>query len=98
MLNIYDPDAMKVGYWLRHASQQQLLEHAHKTVSGLDAKFTEMILATTAEGILTPQIEIRDMIPHAIPHGRVTLLGDAAHSMTYCQLLSPYFTLCCIQS
>jgi 2-polyprenyl-6-methoxyphenol hydroxylase-like FAD-dependent oxidoreductase len=82
---MFDPEALKDDHWSRKATQQELLNYALKCVSETHPKLTEILRLTKAEGILVPQIEVKDMIPQPIPRGRVTLLGDAVHPMTYCK-------------
>ncbi|KAI1086378.1 putative monooxygenase [Rostrohypoxylon terebratum] len=77
-----DENAGKNDHWLYSALQTEKLEHALKSTSPLDPKFTEIIRETPASGILEYPMILRDIEIDELPMGRVTLLGDAAHAMT----------------
>ncbi|XDG05489.1 hypothetical protein ABKA04_005104 [Annulohypoxylon sp. FPYF3050] len=77
-----DENAGKDDHWLRSASQTEKLEHALKSTSPLDPKFTEVIRETPASGILQHHMIYRDIEIDELPAGRITLLGDAAHAMS----------------
>lgn len=51
-------------------------------LSGIHENFTEIFHATPVEGMLHPPLRLKDMVPPPLPHGRVTLVGDAVHAMT----------------
>lgn len=80
-----DENAGKDDHWLRSASQTEKLEHALKSTSPLDPKFTEVIRETPASGILQHHMIYRDIEIDELPAGRITLLGDAAHAMSPCR-------------
>ncbi|KAI0893022.1 putative monooxygenase [Annulohypoxylon nitens] len=77
-----DENAGKDDHWLRSASQTEKLEHALKSTSPLDPKFTEIIRETPTSGILQHHMIFRDIEIDELPTGRITLLGDAAHAMS----------------
>ena len=52
-----------------------------ENIKDMYSPLTEVIRSTSVDGIMLPLLVIRDMVPHAIPTGRVTLLGDATHPM-----------------
>ncbi|MCJ1245622.1 hypothetical protein MMC30_002826 [Trapelia coarctata] len=78
-----DPAAAEHDFWTLHASREELLEYAATKVAGAHPKFLEVIQLTKPEGIVCPPIRLRDWLPGDIPRGRVTLLGDAIHPMTF---------------
>ena len=80
--NWIDKDAAHEDYWLRSASAAKKLELAKQKCAQIDASLKEVLEATQPHGILA-YIPVRDLEPSAIPEGRVTLLGDAFHPMTY---------------
>lgn len=82
-----DPAAGEPDFWTMNASQEELLEYARRKTAGIHPRFLELINLTNAEGVLHPPIKLRDWVPDDIPRGRVTLLGDAVHPMTFCGLL-----------
>ncbi|KAI2466939.1 putative monooxygenase [Annulohypoxylon bovei var. microspora] len=77
-----DEDAGREDHRLRSGSQAEKLEHALKLTSALEPKFTEVVRATPASGIWNHSLIFRDIEIEDLPAGRITLLGDAAHSMT----------------
>ncbi|KAL9120923.1 MAG: hypothetical protein Q9187_002520 [Circinaria calcarea] len=84
MLSWKDPKAMDpVRYWTSIASQKEMLDFAVEKVKGMDRRLSELVRMTKPEGILLPPIQVRDLVPTKMPLGRVTLLGDAVHPMTF---------------
>lgn len=79
-----DHDVDKEDHWLRSASQVEKLEHAIRTTSTLEPKFSEVIRSTPVSGMRTDPLLIRDAMIHDLPVSRITLLGDAMHPMTPC--------------
>ncbi|KAK8129710.1 hypothetical protein PG999_002090 [Apiospora kogelbergensis] len=75
-----DPDS----FWTRTSSGEDLLAFTKRITAALPPKFRRTIDETTPEGMLTRPITIYTLIldEDALPAGRVTLLGDAAHAMT----------------
>ena len=77
-----DSDAENpANYRLNKLSHEHRLDVARQKSEPLDAKFTEALRRTRAEDI--NPIAIRDLEPSPIPLGRVTLVGDAWHPMTF---------------
>ncbi|KAK7978102.1 monooxygenase [Apiospora saccharicola] len=75
-----DPD----HFWTRTASREELHAFARRITADLPEKFRRTVDETTVEGMLDKQITIYTLIldEDALPAGRITLLGDAAHAMT----------------
>lgn len=67
------------------ATADELYCEATAKMQKLPTALTEIIAKTGAEGIRTRQLIFRDMEINAIPSGRLTILGDAAHPMTPCK-------------
>lgn len=88
-LSWLDPAAAEPGFWTQQASREELLEYATKKTAELNPMFLEPIRLTKAEGMVCPPIRIRDWVPRDIPHGKITLLGDAIHPMTFCEYTCP---------
>jgi 2-polyprenyl-6-methoxyphenol hydroxylase-like FAD-dependent oxidoreductase len=71
-----------VATWLKSASAEERLELAKKKGAGIDPSLLEVLEATQPQG-MQGYIPVRDLLPSAIPKGRITLLGDAFHTMTF---------------
>lgn len=85
MLSWKDPEAINpVGYWTSKASQKEMLDHALEKTKIMNPRLSELVRMTKPEGMLVPPIQVRDLVPTELPLGRVTLLGDAVHPMTFC--------------
>ena len=82
VVNWIDEDAAHEDYWLKSASAAKRLELAKQRCTHIDASLTEVLEATQSEG-MEAYIPVRDLLPSALPEGRVTLLGDAFHPMTF---------------
>jgi len=80
-----DPAAAEHDFWTIHASKEELLEYARTKATRAHPKFLEVVQLTKPEGIVSPPIKLRDWLPGDIPRGRITLLGDAIHPMTFCE-------------
>ena len=80
-----DPTAAEDNFWTAHASKEELLKYATTKIAGAHPKFVEVVRLTKPEGIVRPPIKLRDWLPDDIPRGRVTLVGDAIHPMTFCE-------------
>lgn len=76
-----DPD----HFWTRTASKEDLQAFVRRITADLPQKFRRTIDETTVEGMLARQITIYTLIldEHALPAGRVTLLGDAAREFFF---------------
>ena len=87
MLHWDDPEAVNSDWWGANASQKEMLDFAQERLRDLDPRFAELPTLTKPEGMVVPLIRVRDWVPDKLPMGRVTLLGDAAHPMTFCMSL-----------
>lgn len=69
--------------WAQSASAQALYDAAAEKVQGLPPYLVAAVKQTGAEGMHTPPNKmIETVLPaDSLPNGRVTLVGDAAHSM-----------------
>ncbi|KAI0838269.1 putative monooxygenase [Hypoxylon sp. FL0890] len=78
-----DEEATKEDFWTCTASKEKLHETVMEKTKHLPPKLTTMIQKTPVEGMKQPPIRFSTlcMKPEQLPHGRVTLLGDAAHCM-----------------
>ena len=79
-----DEKSADIDFWTTKASQKEMYEFALEKTKEIDPKLSELVRLTKAEGMVSPPIVVRDWVPEEIPMGRVTLLGDAAHPMTFC--------------
>ncbi|KAL7747573.1 hypothetical protein RI367_007014 [Sorochytrium milnesiophthora] len=75
--------AVDQAFWtdLQSQSPEQWLQKAKEVASVLHPDFRAVIDAQDAKRMYAP-FPVRDMVPTAIPDGRVTLLGDALHPMS----------------
>jgi hypothetical protein len=80
------------GHWSETASKEKLYEAAIERTKTVPPKYKEVIEKTTAKGMRAPPTKFHSLIMTSLPEGRVTLLGDAAHSMTPCEYLSYVIT------
>ena len=80
-------------FWTSKASKQDLLDFALELTKNFHLRFMEIFSLTRPEDIMTPVIIVRDLEPRAMPSGRVTLLGDAVHPMTFCKLISGHLVI-----
>ena len=88
MLSWDDPTVLDhSNHWTLTATQAEGLEFALEKIEGMNECFTELVTLTKAEDMVNPPVAVRDMIPEDLPLGRVSLLGDAVHPMTFCKLL-----------
>lgn len=86
-LNFYDPQAAHEPFWTATASQQEMYNFAKEKIKALDPAYSRIVRLTDSSDIRAPPIVFRDLLlgDVAIPLGRVTLLGDAAHPMAPCK-------------
>jgi hypothetical protein len=85
LLSWNDPEALKgTGYWTHHATHQEQLDFARGKISDFHERFQEILKYQTADGMLERPLIVRDLVLEELPGRRVTLLGDAAHAMTFC--------------
>lgn len=82
VVNWLDEETQRGDYWLKSASAMEMLEFAKQKCAQIDPSLKEVLDATQPEGMGRYML-IRDLIPSPIPTGRVTLLGDAWHPMTF---------------
>jgi 2-polyprenyl-6-methoxyphenol hydroxylase-like FAD-dependent oxidoreductase len=82
VVNWIDEDVATADNWLMSASAEERLNLAKKKCTGIDPSLLEVLQATQPDG-MRGYIPVRDLLPSAIPEGRITLLGDAFHSMTF---------------
>ena len=92
-LNFYDPEAANEPYWTASASKEEMYKFAVQKTQPLDPTYSRIVHLTDSKSIRAPPIVFRDLLLNddAIPLGRVTLLGDAAHPMAPCKLFSTQF-------
>jgi 2-polyprenyl-6-methoxyphenol hydroxylase-like FAD-dependent oxidoreductase len=68
--------------WAQTASKESLYEKAVEITKDMPPLLKNIIEYTGVENILTPPLKFVEFVPpEQIPTGRVTLLGDSAHSM-----------------
>jgi 2-polyprenyl-6-methoxyphenol hydroxylase-like FAD-dependent oxidoreductase len=84
VVNWIDEDARREDYWLKTASASagERLALARRKCAQIDPTLKEVLDATQPEG-MEGYIPVRDLLPSAMPSGRVALLGDAWHPMTF---------------
>lgn len=82
VVNWIDEGVATADNWLRSASADERLGLAKKKCAGINPSLLEVLEATQPDG-MEGYIPIRDLLPSAIPEGRITLLGDAFHPMTF---------------
>lgn len=89
-LNFYDPEAAREPFWTATATKQEMYTSALEKIKVLDPAYSRIVRLTSANDIRAPPIVFRDLLleDDAIPQGRVTLLGDAAHPMAPCKKFS----------
>jgi len=81
-VNWIDENVATADNWLKSASAEERLDLAKKKCAGIDPSLLEVLEATQPQG-MEVYIPVRDLLPSAIPEGRITLLGDAFHPMTF---------------
>jgi 2-polyprenyl-6-methoxyphenol hydroxylase-like FAD-dependent oxidoreductase len=77
-------DPIKENLWMKTASKQELYDRSVELTKDLPPHITAIIRETDPKGMLQPPLQfIEYFVPEGVmPEGRVTLLGDAAHTMT----------------
>ncbi|KZP28543.1 FAD/NAD(P)-binding domain-containing protein [Athelia psychrophila] len=70
--------------WERGATSERQLAFARNAVQGMEYDLCEVIYLTKPEKMFTPFL-VRDRVPEILPDGAgpVTLIGDAAHPMSF---------------
>ena len=86
-LNFYDVEASKEPFWTATATKQEMHEFALEKSKALSSTYSRIVHLTSSNDIKAPPIVFRDLLldDDAIPAGRITLLGDAAHPMAPCK-------------
>lgn len=77
-----DEDALKDDFWTSKASREEMHQFVLSRLHKLHPQIAEPFQATPVEGMVLPPLRLCDMLPPVLPAGRITLVGDAAHSMT----------------
>ncbi|KAJ3498741.1 hypothetical protein NLG97_g881 [Lecanicillium saksenae] len=77
-----DGTARQRPHWTSTADKGELYKFARGKVEGMDPRFLEIINKTEPSGMVVPAFTLQDLEIDELPVSRVTLLGDAAHSMT----------------
>ena len=87
-LNFYDNEAVSEPFWTATASKEAMYNFAMQKTQTLNPAYSRIVHLTDSSNIRAPPIVFRDLLlnDEAIPLGRVTLLGDAAHPMAPCKL------------
>ena len=78
---------MQEPFWTAAATKQEMYDFALAKTKALDPTFSRVVRLTDPSDIKAPPIVFRDLLldDDAIPNGRITLLGDAAHPMAPCK-------------
>ena len=86
-LNFYDPKAAREPFWTASATKQEMYDFALTKTEALNPTFSKIVRLTDSSNIKAPPIVFRDLLlnDEAIPRGRITLIGDAAHPMAPCK-------------
>lgn len=76
-------DAVSENQWADTASKEELFEKAMGLIGHLPDRIVEAVRKTTSAGVHKPPIKLLEtLLPNqSLPRGRITLVGDAAHSM-----------------
>lgn len=70
--------------WARSATGERQLAFARNTVRNVHYDLCEIIYLTKPERMFKPFV-VHDRVPEICPAGPVTLIGDAAHPMSFCE-------------
>lgn len=86
-----EEEASKRDFWTYSATREKLYETALEKTKHLPAKLRSIVEKTGPQGMKCPPIHFWTlcMKPEQLAHGRVTLLGDAAHCMPSCKWFPP---------
>ncbi|OAQ95811.1 hypothetical protein LLEC1_01688 [Akanthomyces lecanii] len=80
---VYNDEAAKTRpHWTASADKELLYKFALSKVETMDPRFLEVVKKTDPCGMVVPSFTLQDLEIDELPVSRVTLLGDAAHSMT----------------
>ncbi|KAI8624184.1 putative monooxygenase [Xylariaceae sp. FL1651] len=77
-----DPAAAEKDFWIYSATKEQLYKCMRQRAATIPTRFSNVIKKAKPEGVKTPPLRLSTLVLKSMPVGRVTLLGDAAHSMT----------------
>ncbi|KAJ6782151.1 hypothetical protein PWT90_07443 [Aphanocladium album] len=77
-----DEAARKRPHWTSTADKEVLYKFAREKIECMDPRFLEIVDKTEPSGLVVPAFTLQDLEIDELPVSRVTLLGDAAHSMT----------------
>ncbi|RKO87283.1 hypothetical protein BDK51DRAFT_19711 [Blyttiomyces helicus] len=79
-----DTAAAEPAYWteLRSKDPREWLDIAREVVADMHPDFRGVVERQGVEGLVRP-FPVRDQVPVPLPDGRVTLIGDAFHPMTF---------------
>ncbi len=80
-----DEAARKRPHWTASADKEELYKFARSKIETMDPRFLEVVEKTDPSGMVVPSFTLQDLEIEELPVSRVTLLGDAAHSMTPCE-------------
>ena len=94
-----DTAAASPDYWTHKATKAEIYKKMKEAAKEFPEELRGVLDLTKEENILTPPLKLRTCTVESIPNGRVTLMGDAAHTVTPCtfpiasfppSLLPPY--------
>ncbi|KAM3503319.1 hypothetical protein MY11210_008772 [Beauveria gryllotalpidicola] len=78
-----DETARKRPHWTATADKEELFKFARSRVENMNPRFLQVVDMTGPSGLIVPSsFTLQDVEIDELPVSRVTLLGDAAHSMT----------------
>lgn len=84
LLCFVDEAARAPRFWTQLATGERQLAYARNKVKDLHYDFCEVIYLTQPSKTVKPLV-VKDLIPQMCPPGPVTLIGDAAHPMSFCK-------------
>lgn len=80
--SFHSTDPEKAAAWAAQATKDELFAKALEITSNIPEQVRRMVEMTGAEGMMKPPLHFVEFTPpDVVPKGRVTILGDAAHSM-----------------
>lgn len=82
-----DDKAAELPYWTSSAGSAEQLQYVRNAIRNVAPELRAIVDKTSPEGIVHPPLVFRECDLRSLPAGRVTLLGDAAHSMVPCKCL-----------
>ena len=93
LLCFVDEAACAPRFWTEYATGERQLAFARSKVKDLHYDFCEVIYLTQPEKTCRPFV-VKDRVPELCPPGPVTLIGDAAHPMSFCKFSLKKFSRC----